>query len=419
MPSENFATVFVWYIWWPLLILFLIPFASRIWCAMCPIPAAGEWLQRKSFIEKSEGSFGLNRRWPGKLRTPLIGLLIFLFISIFHMVFISNPLATATLMLGLSIAALAFYLVFEKRAYCRYVCPIGSFLGLYSMTSSLELRATDRDVCVELRHSASPPCVRGTKAGYGCPWFENPIEMKRNNYCGLCMECVKTCGPSNISLNLRFFGRDLLVKTGRNFTEAFASLLFLSLGIFAYAMQYGPLVWMKPWAFMRSGTEDFVLYSVTHTGVVLLPALVIFPSFLILSKLISRGGGVSLKNVYTHYGYSLVPLGFAVWISFSLPLLFVGIPRAVSVISDPYGWGWDLLGTKDLLLYIPYHSFIRYLRVAVAITASAFSLLTGYKISKQLFKNKRLMLIGFAPVASFISAVTALMVWLFMFASIG
>ena len=43
--SHNFGVIFVWIVWWALLMIVMVPFLGRIWCAVCPIPAPGEWLQ--------------------------------------------------------------------------------------------------------------------------------------------------------------------------------------------------------------------------------------------------------------------------------------------------------------------------------------------------------------------------------------
>ena len=45
--SHNFSIVFVWIAWWAVLILVAVPFFGRGWCAVCPIPLPGEWLQRE------------------------------------------------------------------------------------------------------------------------------------------------------------------------------------------------------------------------------------------------------------------------------------------------------------------------------------------------------------------------------------
>src|SRR5512135_2837936 len=67
--SRNFSIVFVWIAWWAVLILVAVPFFGRGWCAVCPIPVPGEWLQRGAILhppEKKPKWFQL--RWPRALR---------------------------------------------------------------------------------------------------------------------------------------------------------------------------------------------------------------------------------------------------------------------------------------------------------------------------------------------------------------
>src|SRR5450756_1060539 len=48
--NRNIIIVFVWILWWFILISLLVPFASRIWCTVCPFPFFGEWIQRGSLV---------------------------------------------------------------------------------------------------------------------------------------------------------------------------------------------------------------------------------------------------------------------------------------------------------------------------------------------------------------------------------
>ncbi len=41
--NKNIAIVFIWILWWFLLIAILVPFASRIWCTVCPLPFWVNW----------------------------------------------------------------------------------------------------------------------------------------------------------------------------------------------------------------------------------------------------------------------------------------------------------------------------------------------------------------------------------------
>src|SRR5512139_131504 len=63
--NRNFGIVFVWIVWWALLIIVLVPFLGRLWCTICPIPAPGEWLQRRGIINRVPGRLRTLRwRWP-------------------------------------------------------------------------------------------------------------------------------------------------------------------------------------------------------------------------------------------------------------------------------------------------------------------------------------------------------------------
>ena len=56
--SHNFSIVFVWIAWWAILILVAVPFFGRGWCAVCPIPLPGEWLQRGTVLAPPEKNRG-------------------------------------------------------------------------------------------------------------------------------------------------------------------------------------------------------------------------------------------------------------------------------------------------------------------------------------------------------------------------
>ena len=54
--SQNLATISIWVIWWPLLVISLA-LAGRIWCLMCPFGAAGDWVQRRTFYKMVNNMF--------------------------------------------------------------------------------------------------------------------------------------------------------------------------------------------------------------------------------------------------------------------------------------------------------------------------------------------------------------------------
>ncbi len=146
--NRNFGIVFVWIVWWALLMLMLVPVFGRLWCGVCPIPAPGEWLQRRSLVAPANGGrlFTLGKKWPRRLRNIWLQNLGFLGVALFSTVILTTPFVTALVLLGFVLIAIATSLVFERRAFCRYLCPVGGFIGLYSQIAPIELRVKDRDI---------------------------------------------------------------------------------------------------------------------------------------------------------------------------------------------------------------------------------------------------------------------------------
>ena len=54
------------------------------------------------------------------------------------------PHRMAIYMLVLFGVAMACSLIFEKRAFCSYVCPVGHLLGLYALISPWQWRVNDK-----------------------------------------------------------------------------------------------------------------------------------------------------------------------------------------------------------------------------------------------------------------------------------
>ena len=321
--SKNFSIVFVWIVWWALLIVVLVPLAGRLWCVVCPIPAPGEWLQRRGIVIKRGGKpLSLARKWPRKLDNIWLQNFAFLGVAIFSGVILTRPWATGTVLLAFILLAIGLSLVFERRVFCRYVCPVGGFIGLYSLVSPLELRVKDFEVC---RHHREKECYLGSAEGHGCPWRVKPWRLQRNAYCGLCTECLKTCPKDNVAVNLRPFGSDLLVKAGRGLDEGYKALIMLTCALLYSAIFLGPWGQLKDWADVAS-VSGRALYA----GVFLAINLLVVPGLFLLVTALSKGLSglrrVSLKRLFVDYSYALVPMGLSLWIAFSFSFVFVTAP---------------------------------------------------------------------------------------------
>ncbi len=387
--NRNFSIIFVWIVWWVALMLLLVPFAARGWCATCPIPGPGEWLQRRSITGTGKGTrkgLTLGKKWPAKLRNIWPQNIGFLGIALFSAIITTTPVVTGFMLLGLILAAIAVMLVFERRAFCRYLCPVGGFLGLYSMTSAMELRSKSKSVCATDKSKA---CAVGCPAvSYECPWFEFAQNMERNAYCGLCFECIKGCPKDNIALNLRPFAGDDLIKGpahGKGYDEAWKSFMMLALaGLYGFVLM-SPSGVLKDWAGLRD-FGGFPLYIVFFVSVALLLVPVLYAPFILVVKRLTRGA-IPFKTLFVRYAYTLVPLGMMGWVAFSFAILLPNGSYAAMVISDPFGWGWDLFGTRDLKWTPLFTDWMPYLIAATVLAGLYWSIRTTHRISRKLLPD--------------------------------
>ncbi len=347
--NQNFAIIFVWIAWWSALKLLFIPFGGRAWCSLCPIPMPGEWLQTGGVLARASRSFGLGKRWPKSLKGNWLQAGGFLVIGLFSAVTLTTPNVTGLALLGLLILAIILSLVFERRAFCSYVCPIGGFTGLYAQLAPIELRVIDKKTCAA--HS-----VKDCYAA--CPWGVYAGGLMKNTDCGLCMECLRVCPQENIAVSLRSFGADLAqTHPAPRLDETFLSLVMLgSAGAFA-AVFTGPWGQLKTAAY-TIGSLGWAGYALGFLGLnlVLLPGLF---ALAVWSGQKLSTGRLPLRQAIARQGVALVPLGMLAWIAFTVSFAFAKAGYILAVINDPLGWGWHLLGslqiagTPDLTLVSP------------------------------------------------------------------
>jgi polyferredoxin len=138
---------------------------------MCPVGAISEWTSR---------IFKPRRRFPSKLQNIWLANLFFVLLTWLDIQIgvVRNPMVTGSLLLGITAAAVGIGMLFQRRTFCRYLCPIGGLIGIYAMFSAVELRSKDSEVC---RNHKRKDCYLGNKRGHGCPMFETIPRMDSNN----------------------------------------------------------------------------------------------------------------------------------------------------------------------------------------------------------------------------------------------
>jgi transcriptional regulator with AAA-type ATPase domain/NAD-dependent dihydropyrimidine dehydrogenase PreA subunit len=236
--AENFALNMFWAWWWPLMLLGF-PFVGRLWCAVCPFMIYGEVTQKLSLWLWPRQM----KRWPRESAEKwggwfLFGLftLIFLWEELWHLE--DTAYLSSCLLLLITAGAMIFSAIFERRFWCRYLCPIGGMNGLFAKLSMIELRAQQGTCSAEC---TTYQCYKGgSRKGEGmetggCPLYSHPAQLEDNRDCVLCMTCLKACPHRSVELNLRPPGIELWTTHVPRSYEV-ALLLLLLGGVFIHRL---------------------------------------------------------------------------------------------------------------------------------------------------------------------------------------
>jgi hypothetical protein len=407
--NYSFAIMIVWILWWVLLMMILVPIFSRAWCLMCPLPSLGEWLQRLRIFGVNNDLKGFNRKWPKRLSNMWVMNILFVMTTFFSGFFTVKPLATFLLLGSIIVIGIVLSIVFEKRSFCLYVCPVSGFQGLYSNMGMCEVRVKDKAICAKHKKKT---CVTGNKNGYGCPWLLEPHSFEKNTYCGMCLECFKTCPFDNMAMNMRPPGTDLLVDRKRGYDEAWKAFIMIGIAVMFYVAMMGPWSTVKDWVRGETlgGWLTFVGLHVALTMVVI-PG--IFFVFAWLSKLVSGDKAVPMKKVFVNMSYTLVPMGLAAWFAFSFGFLLPNGSYVLRVLSDPFARGWDMFGTAGAPWTPVLTGWLVVLQYIVMIFGFLVSADYGLKLARQTYSDKRAASLGFLPVLVFLTGVTVFFGWLY------
>lgn len=309
---RNIATVFTWTLWWSLLIFSFI-IAGRLWCMMCPFAALGDLSQK--FIS-------LNRKLPRRLQNMGFQTLAFVLLTWAFAItaFSSKPVITAVVIVSILIAAVIFSMIYQRRSFCRHICPIGAVIGIYSMVSPIELRAAKEDRCT----------AHGEKTCRdACPMLESPYQMDNNVYCNFCMKCQPACPSRNLSLRLRTFGKDIYDSLHKSCSEALASLFLLGVVIvetLAMTSSWRPLkATLGIWTGISSPA---LLYSIIFFFVVLLPVGIFYLICYILKLWLGKEQ-FRTQGLFTEFAFLFIPMGIALHLAHNIQHLFIEGPIVV------------------------------------------------------------------------------------------
>jgi cytochrome c oxidase assembly factor CtaG/ferredoxin len=429
----NLAGVLPWIHWRGLVILGLLA-VGNVFCMACPFvlprTLARRWLPR-------------GRGWPRWLRSKWLAVvLLAVFLWAYEAFALwDSPWWTAWIAVGYFFTAFVIDGFFRGAAFCKYVCPIGQFNFVQSLVSPLEVKVRDPKVCTECQTN---DCIRGRDGIPGCELHLFQPRKAGNMDCTFCLDCIHACPHDNIGILAKPPGKELWHETGgmlsrpllavnlapgharprKHATQASrfgqrpdvaALVVVLAFGAYANAagMVAPVLEWRDQLTFaLRQGSP------ILATSLFYVFALIVLPVLLVgIPAAVSRWLGQlkqSWLEVATRFAYSLVPIGFGMWLahySFHFLASYETVTPAIQRFAGDLGWAfgepeWQCACCRPVADWLPR------LEILFLGLALLFSLYTGYRIALTHSARVSQALKVLAPWALLIVLLFAIGVWI-------
>ncbi len=373
--QENFALNLFWAWWWPL-VLIGFPFVGRLWCAVCPFMIYGEITQKLSlylFPRKL-------KKWSRPAAEKYGGWFLF---SLFALILLweelwdleNTPYLSACLLLLITAGAMIFSAIFERRFWCRYLCPIGGMNGMFAKLSMTELRAQQGTCFAECTtyqcYKGGPQKGEGMETD-GCPLYSHPAQLEDNKDCVLCMTCLKACPHRSVEFNLRPPGIELW--TTHNPKSSEIALLFLLLNVvFLHRLPE-----IETRFNLNFSLEKFTNHTLVAIAILILP--ITFPLLAQLTiNLLCKIKQIQSRK-FIELAYSYLPLVLAGNLAHYLRLGLTEGGRILPVTMATFGLNGD-----NLPIIVAHPAVIAFLQGTTLVFGVLFSIVLTQKIARKPF----------------------------------
>ena len=324
-PDANVTLLLVWALWWPMLAISWF-FGARIWCSVCPMGAINDLLNK---------FFSLKKKVPKFIRSnsaylSALGLALIIYVEASsNMVY--SPMATGFLLLSIATFAILSGFLYERRVWCRYLCPLGRLAATFSGCSVIEWRSNS-SICNSTCKTNA--CYKGNEEVAGCPLYQGPFSLYSNQDCILCGNCVKICENASPAFNIRIPGHELWAAIKPEKVTSIFVPVILGTQIFRGLEHTG--IGHALESFMHSTWAAFGLLLIAATAVSFLYAKV--------SGQISFG---ELKDKKIKKGdlfiNSIIPLSFGFELGYQLKPLLERLGHFLPILGRQFGFELEFL----------------------------------------------------------------------------
>lgn len=388
LAPKNLATTLSWVHFRGALVLVLLV-AGNFFCFSCPFVLVRD-VARKFFQPALNFPRYLRNKW---LSVSLLVAALFVY-ELFDLW--SSPWWTAVIILSYFLLALIVDSLFKHASFCKFVCPIGQFNFVASTISPLEVKVRDQEVCTSC---TTKDCIKGRRDPVSAPVvIQRGCELalfqprKMGNLdCTFCLDCVQACPHDNVGILARVPASELTsdaMRSGvgilsRRPALAALSLLFVFGGLLNAFAMVSPVYVVESWlAKLLNTTNEAPVLGILFTFALVIEPVVLLGAAVWLSRR-SLGGSRSSLALLLRYSYSLVPLGFGIWLAHYSFHFLTGLYTVIPVMqSAALDLGLNLGKPWWGLTGLPV-STVQAFEFGFVVLGLIGSLLVGYRLAEQ------------------------------------
>ena len=413
-PERNLATAFVWNLWWPLVVVSVL-FLGTAWCAVCPWDALSGWLVRRRWWRRASPHPGLNLRVPRYLHNVWLALLLFMGLTWLEVGagVTSKPYATALMALAMLVMSVTFLLVFERKAFCRYACPVGRTLGFYARLAPVAVRPVEQKTC---DHCTTLECYKGSALIEPCPTNLVVGRFSENTFCTSCGNCALSCPHQNVSWRLRSIASEAGDQARPQRDGAWFMLALLGITSF-----HG-LTMMPFWGEWVAGIagvigesgKPFASFTLAMMGSFALPVLIYAAAIGWLR--LAAPGGANYKSLFALFAFTALPLAFTYHLAHNMNHLMREGGDLVALMLNPLGIGTEPMSMAERHVQMMAPLFPD----EVMFTVQGILMVLGFWLAVQIARHRARDQVNGAnlngwrllPMLAFIVAITGMNLWL-------
>lgn len=408
--ARNISTVLTWNLWWTGVIISVL-FIGSSWCAVCPWDMIANLLVRRTLWRKAVAPSRLNFTVPRIFRNlwPALALLtVFTWLELGFGV-TDSPYATASLALLMIVLATVALVLYEDKAFCRYFCPVGRTIGVYSQLSSVALRPVESKVC---ESCSTLDCYHGNEKIDACPTKLVMGSLRESTYCISCGNCTQSCPTDNINWQLRSPSVEALQDARPHVDEA-----CFMIGLLALTSFHG-ITMLPAWHEAISGLGR----AIGDSGQLIAAFTIVMLSYLILTFIVYgafayafrlMNGKSDYLQVCSGFAFASLPVAFTYHVAHNLSHLLRESGDMPQVFLDPLGWN-----ALPLTMAEEHQRAMDTLVSTDAIAAMQVGLVIfGFWLSMRVVKHRGFQMfaatrVQLLPMIAFCVLITAVSVWL-------